>query len=210
MNRNLLIAYASSFSSFILCKKADKISKIILFGSVARNQHDEESDIDVFIDTKEDPKTIRTLQELFESSEEHKKFKLLGVKTPISLHIDNLSNRKHLKRSMIGNSILLYSEFHEAPEGKMYALFTLTSPKLSQKNKLKFWRNFYGHKQAIGGKTYLTRGLISELDGKKISKGVFMVPFDHSKKIQEHLRKHKIKHTIMEIWTDSPMLRKSP
>src|SRR3989338_8087099 len=115
MNRALILSYCSSFTSFLIRLKAEKISRIILFGSVARNQFDKESDIDIFIDTKEDPESIRKILKLYEQSEDSKKFKLLGVDLPLSIHIGDLNKRTDLKRSMLGNAIVLYSEFHESP-----------------------------------------------------------------------------------------------
>ena len=50
--KNELIAYAMDFSSYLLSKVSD-IDKIILHGSVARGDFDEDSDIDLFIDCDE-------------------------------------------------------------------------------------------------------------------------------------------------------------
>lgn len=210
MNRALIIAYCSSFTSFLLRLKAEKISKIILFGSVARDQHDKESDIDIFIETKEDPDSIRKVLNLYYQSEDAKKFKFLGVDLPISLHIGDLDKRVDLKRSMLGNGIVLYSQFHESPEGEMFAIFSLKTPKLSPKNKLKFWRRLYGHAQKVGNKKYESESLLAQLNGVKLGKGVFIIPFQNVKKIKDYLQKQKIRYTIAEIWSDSPMLSKRP
>ena len=52
MKQKEMIAFASSFSSYSINFMGDSIKRIMLFGSVARDQHDEESDIDLFIETK--------------------------------------------------------------------------------------------------------------------------------------------------------------
>ena len=48
-----LLGYAMDFASFLIqnLKNTDKINSIIIFGSVARNDEDKESDIDLFINT---------------------------------------------------------------------------------------------------------------------------------------------------------------
>ena len=46
LNYKELIAYASSFASFVIPKA--EFDEIILFGSVARNEADKDSDIDLF------------------------------------------------------------------------------------------------------------------------------------------------------------------
>jgi len=50
-----LLAYAQDFSSFLMqnIKEADKITKIILFGSTSRGESEKNSDIDIFIETDE-------------------------------------------------------------------------------------------------------------------------------------------------------------
>jgi len=50
--KSKLIAYAMDFASFLIqkIKNIDNINNIILFGSVAREEADKTSDIDIFID----------------------------------------------------------------------------------------------------------------------------------------------------------------
>ena len=50
LNYKELIAYASAFVSFVM-PKVD-VDEIILFGSVARNEADKKSDVDLFFDLK--------------------------------------------------------------------------------------------------------------------------------------------------------------
>jgi len=51
--KSKLIAYAMDFASFLIqkIKNIDNINNIILFGSVAREEADKTSDIDIFIGT---------------------------------------------------------------------------------------------------------------------------------------------------------------
>ena len=55
-----LIAYALDFSSFLIQKirEKEKIKNIILFGSVARDEASEESDVDLFIDINKENKSL--------------------------------------------------------------------------------------------------------------------------------------------------------
>ncbi len=54
LEKNELIAYASDFVSYLLSKfKEGEINRVILHGSIARGDFDEESDIDLFIDVKD-------------------------------------------------------------------------------------------------------------------------------------------------------------
>ena len=114
MERSDLISYAINFVSFLIREKTN-IDKIILFGSVARNDFDDESDIDLFIDTKLDKNEIESILELYEKSEDNKKYRLESVNNKISLKIGKLGEWKSIKRSIISNGILLYGKYEEMP-----------------------------------------------------------------------------------------------
>ena len=84
-----LISYAIDFVSFLLqnIKDKDKINSIILFGSVARDENDKESDIDLFIDTKEKIEDeINKIKNNFHDSIKYKKYwALLGIKNDLNI-----------------------------------------------------------------------------------------------------------------------------
>ena len=52
LKQNELIAYAMDFASYLI-SKVDGIHRIILHGSIARGDFDDESDIDLFIDVSD-------------------------------------------------------------------------------------------------------------------------------------------------------------
>ena len=84
LNKNELIAYALDFASYLI-SKVGKIDRIILHGSVARGDFDEESDIDLFIDSRE--KIEKKVNKLIDSYYKTKKFKeweLKGVSNEFS------------------------------------------------------------------------------------------------------------------------------
>src|SRR3989338_11413321 len=99
--KNELAAYAMSFASFVMASEAgNKINNIILFGSVAKNEFDKESDVDIFIDTDAKEKEILKHLRLFYESQHMKTWRLIGIENEISLHVGQLD--KHpLKRSIV-------------------------------------------------------------------------------------------------------------
>ena len=117
MKKTNLIAYAAHFVSFVLDHGVlQKINRIILFGSVARDIFDEESDIDIFVDTTEDiEKEIKNLLALFQHSEMQRKWELKGIKNNISVKVGDI-NKWKIKRDIISNGILLYGKIKENPE----------------------------------------------------------------------------------------------
>ena len=204
MKQNNLIAYATSFVSFVLDDAVSaKISRIILFGSVARCTFDEESDIDLFIDTKEDLESeIKRTLYLFQNSDIQKKWDLKGIKNDLSIKTGDLDKWK-LKRDIITDGIILYSKFKEIPENaEYYLLITPSFKKFSKSQKVKIWRNLYGYKQKVGKKVYKTEGLLKKLNGKRVENGI-IVKMSNKKHIVDFLNKKRVNYTVNEVWSDS-------
>lgn len=203
-----LIAYAQDFASFLLetlNEKSDKITNIILFGSAARGEADKKSDIDLFIDGQIDNKLedkINQIKEQFYESVKIKKYwHFLGIKNKINLSIGKLKKWGDLQRSVIANGIVLYGKYSGEPKLKSYYLFIISPGKDRNKNII-VWRKLYGYIQKIGKKKYIQKGIISEYTGKKLAKGVFIIPLEHAQKLIFFLRKAKFKAEIFPIWKE--------
>ncbi len=86
----MLKSYASYFSSYLLDNIRDVglIERIILFGSVARDEADKDSDVDIFIELrKETSKTKKEIEKIiadFYKSREAFLFKTKGVENRIN------------------------------------------------------------------------------------------------------------------------------
>lgn len=206
INRFDLISYATNFVSFILRYNINKeINSIILFGSVATNNFDEESDIDLFIDTdKKNNNEIIKILELYKKSEDYKKYKLFGIKNEISIKTGKLEEWKDIRRSIISNGIYLYGKYKSIPDKiKQYLMCNIELKKLNRNKKLKLWRLLYGYTQKINKKFYKFKGLIEELSGKKIAKNLFIIPVENQQKLIYILKKNKVNYKINEIWSDN-------
>lgn len=203
--RTALIGYALSFASFLVDSGVGKeINKIILFGSVARGDFTEKSDIDLFInaDEQHEEKIEKTLL-LFNSSQIHKMWRLKGVKQEISLKIGRL-NQWSLRREVLSSGIVLYGKHSELPEKARYYLLVrmeLVNIKVSQ--QMKIWRKLYGYVQKIGEKKYVSAGLVEKIGGKKLGKGIIIIPMEKRQEILDFLNKNKVKYKVHELWSDS-------
>lgn len=199
LNYKDLIAYASAFVSFAL-PKVD-VDEIILFGSVARNEADEKSDIDLFFDLKKDEnKTKETLKrelKRFYKSRICEIWALKGIKNEINIEVGNLNEWK-LKRSIISEGIVLYGKYKKVPE-KMngFAQFTLKPIKdITKRNRI--IRKLFGRKE----KKYSVEGVVEKLSGKRISAVSFIVPIEKVKDVLETFGKEKIDYSFFEFWSD--------
>lgn len=202
-----LIAYACDFVSFLLEKikeKTDKINQIVIFGSVTRAEDSKESDIDLFLDTPDSTleNEINDLKEKFYDSIKVKKYwSLLGVDNDFHCVVGELEKWDDLKRSIISNGIVLYGRYEGITKTQHYFLFIVT-PGRSRNKNISVWRKLYGYKQRIGKKTYIKKGLVNDYNGKKLARGVFIIPSKNSQKIISFLKKERFKYKITPFWTD--------
>ena len=198
MNRNKLISLASSFASFLINRI--EVKSIILFGSVAQNSFDKESDIYIFVETEaKNEKKIKNILELYKKTEEYEKFRLDGIDNEIIVKVGKLDEWKGLKRSIISGGIILYGNYQGKPERlKHKILFILSVGNLKRAERVKIWRKIYGYKQKIGNKIYSSSGIAE----RKIGKGAFIIPIEKMKDAQEYLAKNKIKHSFFDVWLE--------
>lgn len=196
-----LISYGMDFASFLIQKIKDKdlINNIILFGSVSREECDETSDIDVFIDVnKENPKLENEIEQILEDFLDSAKcknyWKLLGIKNEMKLKIGKLDSWKELKPSIVSNGITLYGKFKSDVNGKHKALFVWENIRPNSKRVL-FNKQLFGFKQVK--KFY--QGLLQKYDGERLGKGCIIVSLENSLVFQKLFKKHGIQFKIKKI-----------
>lgn len=208
-----LIAYAQDFTSFLmqnLAKDADRIRQIILFGSVTRGETGRKSDIDLFIDVIDESVETRVseiTEQFYRSIKVKKYWELLGVKNEIHCSVGRLEEWDELQRSLIANGIVLYGKYKGETETEQYYLFKV-SPGKNRNRNVSVWRALYGYKQKVGRKVYIREGLVREYRGRKLARGVFVIPADHAQKMGSFLRKKKFKHEIIPFWQDIELIEK--
>ncbi len=200
--KSKLIAYAMGFASFLIQKIDNKaeIKQIILFGSVAREEAEKSSDVDIFVDLiKEDPKLEKEIQscsDRFLDSVQYKDYwKLLGIKNEIRLIIGELDKWKGLKPSIIVNGILLYGKYKpEIKEGKHSVFFIWENIKPNSKRVL-FNKQLFGFKQNEN----FYEGLIQKYNGERLGKGCILVPLDKGVVFHNHFKKYRVNVKIKKV-----------
>lgn len=198
MERRKLISLALNFAAFLLDRI--EVKSVILFGSVAKNTFDKESDIDLFIETdKKNEDKIKNILELYKKTKEYEKFKLGGIENELSIKCGSLNEWKDLKRSIISNGIILYGKYQGRPEKLKHKLvFSLDVKNLERSKKIKVWRKIYGYKQKIGKKVYISKGLAE----KKLGRGVFLISIENLEEVMDYLIKNKIKYSFFDVWVE--------
>lgn len=190
-----LVAYAEEWASYVLLKLAPadfkKINNIILFGSVARGDFGEDSDVDIFVDvaggSKDMEKKIKNASESFSASKFRKRLELLGIKNEIHPITGVLKEWKETEYSIILNGISLYGKYIPAKKKGMQHAVLYWEPVKSGKRLLLNSRLFgYSH----AGRRY--PGIIENLGGEKLGPRCIIVPLDGYQKAREIFRQMKI------------------
>ncbi len=200
--KNKLIAYAMDFVGFLIENQIN-LDKAILFGSVVTGKFDEESDVDIFLESNEKEDKIQRLLNEFDKTKKEK-WILKGIENPISFKIGRLEKWPSLKRSIQSHGLLLYGGYKEIPENiESWVIFILKFNKLNRAKKVSIWRKMYGYSQKIGKKQYIKKGMIEALNGKRLEKGIIAMVSENSNEFKDFLNKNKINFRIIEMWSDS-------
>ena len=201
LNYKEIIGYATSFIAFILSKI--EVDEIILFGSVARQEADKTSDIDLFFNIREKTKERITSDKIKEELEKFYKSKiaeiwhLKGINNQIKVQVGKLDEWK-LKRSIISEGLVLYGKYKDVPEKMNGFTYFNIKPIKSITRRNRVIRNLFGRKE----KAYSMKGVVENLNGKKLSSLSFVLPIKSSQEIINFLNKEKIDFSFFEFWTD--------
>lgn len=202
--RNKLIAYAMHFASFLI-EKGINARRILLFGSVASGEFDDKSDVDIFVDVdKRKEKDVLGLVSGFDKAF-GEKWRLKGVNNQLSVTVGSIALKgwEDLRRTIQSYGITLYGQYNELPANiQPHLLFSLDFKKLDRANKVSLWRKLYGYSQKVGKKSYKSKGLIEQLGGVKIDKGVVLIPAANSSKFKRFLGENNVSYNLIEVWSD--------
>jgi len=201
LDKNNLISYALDFASYLI-SKADKIDRIILHGSVARGDFDEESDIDLFVDTRKNlEKKINKIIDNYYKTKKFKEWEIKGIKNTISIITGKLDSKEwiDLKRSIINTGIILYGKYKaESEKINYYTLFSFENIR-PDKKRISIFRKLFGFK--VGKKKY--PGLIEKMGAVKVGKGSILVPVENSNELKKYFQDKKVTVKLYDLWSDS-------
>src|SRR3989338_1001180 len=203
LKRNEIIAYALDFASYLLSKLENgEINRIILHGSVARGDFDEESDIDLFIDINDIKfeKRIAKILENYYKTNSYKEWELKGLTNEISLISGKLDSDewKDLKRAIMNTGIMLYGKYKSDIEKvKHYTIFSFENIKPDSK-RVSIFRKIFGFK--IGKKKY--PGMAEKINAIKLGKGDILVPIEHTLELKKFFQEKKVSVKLYDVLMD--------
>ncbi|MFH0797810.1 MAG: nucleotidyltransferase domain-containing protein [Candidatus Woesearchaeota archaeon] len=191
-----LVSYASSFVSFVLFNMdLGMIRNIILFGSVARMEAGEESDVDIFIDGDVSDKEADALVKRFCKTESFQRWKMHGIANDIKVMHGNLEEWKDLNDSIILDGITLYGKYRGTPSGgRLMSLFSWEDVKPNS-NRVLFNKRLFGFSHY----EYRYKGMLEKYGGKKLGKGSIMVPYESHKEFLLLFKRHKVDWSLRKV-----------
>jgi hypothetical protein len=196
----LAVAYVQNYLSFLFLNPSfsKSINNVYLYGSAVRDELTDNSDIDIFIDCspkqeKEIENAARAASSRFYVSKDYDKWKQFKFTYPLSIHAGTLANWQ-LKTSIASEGILLYSKSVSITSSLRMILFIISLPS-NKKKYLRFIRRMYGRKE----KGYKEHGLLKEVEGKKLSGNVIIVPKEKQQKVVSYLLKEKVDYSFKEL-----------
>ena len=186
--------------------KIPKLTTAVLYGSAAREELTERSDIDLLLvfDVPHNPETGGELEAAHRTLAELKIERRLGlVATNLrgALDPDFLDNVCREGVVIYGKPLVLTSEKLQL---KPYVIFVYSVTGLSQVKKTQLQRALKGYRvvKRVEKKKYVSEkeGLLEQLGAKKIGKGAVIVPQENSQAFESLFKQHGIKYQKMKVW----------
>ncbi|MBI4981518.1 nucleotidyltransferase domain-containing protein [Candidatus Woesearchaeota archaeon] len=207
MNKNELFSFLYDFIRFLTAQLKKEPPEIILFGSIARGDFHEESDIDLFINVK-NKKEQRDIELIVKKAKIEfdnaaaNSWSLKGINLPIKVIVGDLGSPRWsaLKREIISTGKTIYGRYRELPAKlSHYYLLSFDLKNLQPKNKVKFIRQLYGYESRKEQKVYRSAGILQE-KGIRINQNTILISTEHHNLFLGLFKQFKIKYQIRETW----------
>ncbi|MEA3343714.1 MAG: nucleotidyltransferase domain-containing protein [archaeon] len=207
MKKDGVLCYVYDFVRILAGKTGDEVKDIILFGSVARGDFDEESDVDIFVNVSENKE--KTVQKAIDKAQNEfevysrRTWKLQGVSLPINCIAGDINSRRwsELRREIISSGISLYGRYREFPKKfKHCFIFSFSLSGLKPGDRVSVVRRIYGYSTKKDGKVYKHTGILYEAGGEKVNPSVVLVPDESHKMIFDFFKKNNVSFRIREVW----------
>jgi len=175
-------------------KTVEGVVGLVLFGSYSRGDYDEGSDVDLLVVFSDRNALEEGREEVYLATSQSDLFFQV-----VCLTVDELKGSPLLESALREGKIYYASEDVKkllTPIHRPYALITYSTSNLNARERVVFTQKLEGR----GKGRYRYEGLVGELGGFKVGRGVMMIPMENLKTITEHLEKKGISYVIRHVW----------
>ena len=201
MDQSKILAYASTFVTYLIRNLKENIKHpdaILLYGSVAKGEASVESDVDIFVDTKNEKlgEKVEELTNNFLDSREAALYKIEGIGNEINVKVGELQKWKDLHHSIMNSGIILWQKYkaEKVPEDTKHN-YLFFWDKIG-KNRGAFLNILYGY--TIGKKKY--KGLVQKKWGIRTGKSSILIPAEYNEEFIALFKKYKVHVQQKEVW----------
>ena len=182
-------------------KNIQNLECIILFGSIARDEADKRSDIDLLlVFDEENPKShIREIMSIVTTLKPHREIK------PTVTNLTDLD--EEFLQTVLREGEVLWGKIITASDKlllKSYRLVSYNISTLKPSKKVKISRIIHGYqsKKTINGKLkqYKYPGLKDKYNVYLISKNTVLIPEEYAEIFLNELDKHRVKYQEKMVW----------
>jgi len=171
-------------------KTVEGVVGLVLFGSYSRGDYDEGSDVDLLVVFSDRNALEEGREEVYLATSQSDLFFQV-----VCLTVDELKGSPLLESALREGKIYYASEDVKkllTPIHRPYALITYSTSNLNARERVVFTQKLEGRGRY--------EGLVGELGGFKVGRGVMMIPMENLKTITEHLEKKGISYVIRHVW----------
>lgn len=188
------------------------LEHVIIYGSVARGEYDEDSDIDALVLFADEKSRKENEEKVREAAAQ------VRGKLPV---LPSVYARDALKegdpeffRGVFKDGIIVFSEkiqeipVKEALSAKPFVIFTYSVKHLDTAEKTKFSHALLGRSTRAGGKEYEYGGVLDKVKGKFLGKGVVIAKQAAAQELREFFKGHEVEYEEYLVWADKEFAKK--
>lgn len=193
----------SVLSEVINCLRGARgVVCVILFGSYARGDYDQYSDIDLLVIFQDEDEMWKNRRQIFE------KISKTGLLIQMLTRTVDELNRSdpHFLKTVLQEGRILLMRYPLDLEADLllsekYLLINYSLKGVSESKKQSLLYTLYGKDT----KSYSYGGLLEKSGGRKVARACILVPKKNSQKIIQVLKKYAIPFKAEEIWMKIPL-----